>query len=147
MKLNCYPRLYLWLSNHRTLVFTIVALITVLGILISSRLDLEEDILAILPQRDEIVDQYQYTLKKFRGIDRVYIDVGIGTNDTEKLLQAADAFYGGIVTNPVLTRIMYRFELHGQQRVVGLLTSMLPNLLTESDAQALPAKLDPHRRP
>ena len=48
-----YARLYLWLVAHRRVVLAVVVLIMAACAVVSSRLDLEEDILAILPQRDE----------------------------------------------------------------------------------------------
>lgn len=140
MKLNPYPRLYLWLSRHRPLVFTALAILTVVSIVISSRLDLEEDILAILPQHDKTVDEYRYALKKFRQIDRLYIDVG---GEPATVPAAADAVYAGLTANRSFTRISYRFEMHGQRKALDFLTGALPDLFTAGDAKALEAKLEP----
>src|SRR5437016_5352392 len=127
----------------RRLVLIATLAIAALSILLSSRIDLEEDILAILPQRDRIVDEYKYTLRKFRQIDRVYIDVGIKTDDPDTLGRAADELYAGLAANPSFVRIMYHFEISGQRKVVDFLTGALPNLFTETDAQALAPKLEP----
>jgi predicted exporter/1-acyl-sn-glycerol-3-phosphate acyltransferase/ubiquinone/menaquinone biosynthesis C-methylase UbiE len=138
-----YTRLYLWLASHRPLVFIATIAISIICVLISSRLDLEEDILGLLPERDRIVDDYKYTLRKFRQIDRVYIDVGINTSESETLGQAADELYSRLSTNSSFTRIMYRFEVGGQRKVLDFLTGALPNLFTDADANALTNKLDP----
>ena len=74
---DLYTRFYLWMVAHRRLVLIITFLVTVAGIGISTRIDLEEDILDILPHHDQRVDEYRYALRKFRQIDRLYIDVGI----------------------------------------------------------------------
>src|SRR5262245_37726840 len=55
-----YTRLYLWLVAHRRPVLAVTFLIAAASMVISSRIDLDEDILAILPQRDRIVDDYKY---------------------------------------------------------------------------------------
>jgi predicted exporter/1-acyl-sn-glycerol-3-phosphate acyltransferase/SAM-dependent methyltransferase len=138
-----YTRLYLWLVTHRSLVLVSTILISILCVLISSRLDLEEDILALLPQRDQIVDDYKYTLRKFKQIDRVYFDVGINSSDTDKLGLAADEFYERLATNSTFVRVMYRLDMSGQRKVLDFLTGALPNLFTDTDAQALTNKLDP----
>ena len=143
MKTDLYTRLYLWLATHRRPVLATTLLVTVISIVISSRIDLDEDILAVLPQGDQIVDEYKYALRKFRQIDRVYFDIGINTADPDTLALAADEVYAGLKTNPAFTRIMYRFEMTGQQKVVGFLTGALPNLFTEADAQVLAPKLEP----
>ncbi len=143
MKLEVYTRLYLWLAAHRRLVLGTTLLVTVASVLISSRIDLEEDVLAILPRNDRIVDEYQYAIRKFRQIDRAYFDVGITNSDPEKLEQAADELYAGLATNHAYGRITYRIELQGQDKVIHFLTGALPNLFTEADAKALAPKLDP----
>src|ERR1051326_8712699 len=138
-----YTRLYLWLVMHRPLVLVSIILISILCVLISSRLDLEEDILALLPQRDQIVDDYKYTLRKFKQIDRVYFDVGINSSNTDTLGLAADEFYARLATNSTFVRVMYRLDMSGQRKVLDFLTGALPNLFTDTDAQALTNKLDP----
>jgi uncharacterized protein len=143
MKLDFYTHLYLWMASHRRLVLGMTLLITVVSLVISSRIDLEEDVLAILPQHDQIVDNYQYAIRKFRQIDRVYFDVGISHADPDKLEQAADELYAGLATNKAYARIVYRIEIQGQDKVVKFLTGALPNLFTEADAPALAPKLEP----
>src|SRR5262249_253633 len=138
-----YTRLYLWLFNHRPLVIIATILIAIVCVLISSRLDLEEDILGLLPQNDQLVDDYKYTLRKFRQIDRVYVDVGIKESNPQVLAQAADEFYSRISTNSTFTRVMYRLEVSGQRAVLDFLTGALPNLFSDADVNTLTNKLDP----
>ncbi|HVU07881.1 MAG TPA: MMPL family transporter [Verrucomicrobiae bacterium] len=142
MKSELYTRLYLWLSAHRRAVFFATFVVVAASFWISSRIDLNEDILATLPQRDRTVDDYKYTLKKFHQIDRVYIDVGVTNDDSEMLGRAADEVYAGLVTNLAFARITYRFENSGQRQIVDFLTGALPNLFTEADAQILVSKLE-----
>ena len=66
MKFDLYTRLYLWLVAHRKWVFLALALVTALGVWLSSRIELREDILEMLPQHDRQVDEYRYALRKFR---------------------------------------------------------------------------------
>ncbi|MBK7997955.1 MAG: MMPL family transporter [Verrucomicrobia bacterium] len=140
---DLYTRFYLWMVSHRRLVLIVTFLATVAGIGISSRIELEEDILDILPHNDQRVDEYRYALRKFRQIDRLYIDVGINRADADTLALAADEFYSALSTNKSFDRVMYRFEMGGQQKVVNYLTGALPNLFTEADARALEPKLEP----
>ena len=141
MRLDLYTRLHLWLVARRRLILGAALLLMVAAIAISSRIDLEEDVLAILPQRDPIVDDYQYALRKFRQIDRVYFDVN--ADDPDTMAQAADGLHAALGTNTSLARIMYRFEFQGQRKVTDFLTGALPNLFTEADAKALESKLEP----
>jgi predicted exporter len=140
---NLYTRFYLWLVAHRRGVLTLTAIVMATAAWISSRIDLQEDILDMLPQRDQQVDEYRYALKKFRQIDRIYLDVGSETQDLETLTAAADAFYTRLATNENLGRITYQIEPTGQGQVVEFLTGALPNLFTAADAAALNEKLAP----
>src|ERR1035437_351591 len=99
MKLDLYTRFYLWLVAHRRWVLGVTLLIAAVSVVISLRIDLEEDILAMLPQRDRLVDEYRYALRKFRQIDRVYLDVGINADDPDKLAAAADEVFSALSTN------------------------------------------------
>jgi uncharacterized protein len=140
--MNFYTRLYLWLVTHRRAVLLTAVLIAAGCVAISSRIDLEEDILGILPQRDPIVDDYKYTVRKFHQIDRVYVDVGITNADPETLARAADEFYSGLATNMAFAQITYRIEVGGQRPIINFLTGALPNLFTEADAKSLALKLE-----
>jgi hypothetical protein len=97
----------------------------------------------MLPNHDPLVDEYRYVLRKFRQIDRVYLDVGVNTDDPDKLAAAADEVFSALSTNAAYVRIMYRFEVGGQQKVIDYLTGALPNLFTDADAQTLALKLEP----
>lgn len=142
MKPELYTRLYLWLTAHRLGVLLTAGLVAAACVAISSRINLEEDILGILPQRDRIVDDYKYTLRKFRQIDRVYIDVGINRDDAGTLALAADELYARLATNTAFAHLTYRIEFGSQRTIVNFLTGALPNLFSEADALALDKKLE-----
>jgi 1-acyl-sn-glycerol-3-phosphate acyltransferase len=143
MKPDLYTRLHLWLWSHRRTVLGITLLVAAVAVVISSRIDLEEDILATLPQHDKIVDEYRYTIRKFRQIDRVYIDVGVNQNNPEKLAAAAEEVFAQLSANTNYARILYHVEFGGQQKIVDFLTGSLPNLFTEDDAKQLETKIQP----
>jgi 1-acyl-sn-glycerol-3-phosphate acyltransferase len=142
MKSELYPKIYLWLVAHRRWVFFFSILLAAGCLGITSRFTMEEDVLGILPQGDRIVDDYKYTLKKFRQIDRVYMDVGTTNGDTDNLGRAADEFYDRLATNDIFASITYRIEMGNQRQVIGLFTGSLPNLFTADDEKALADKLD-----
>lgn len=143
MKPDLYPRFYMWLVAHRPVVLAVTLLIALGSLIISSRIDLEEDLLATLPQNDKLVDEYRYTLRKFHQIDRVYIDVGTDRDDPDQLALAADEVYARLSTNTVYERITYRVEVGSQKKSTDYLTGALPNLFSSADAEALAPKLEP----
>lgn len=143
MKDNLYTRLYLWLVAQRRGVLVTTLLVMVAAGWFSSRIDLQEDILDMLPRNDRQVDEYRYALGKFRQIDRVYLDVGINRDDPETLGRAADEVFARFSTNQNFGRITYHIEASGAGRVVDFLTGALPNLFTAADAAELEQKLAP----
>jgi len=143
MKDNLYTRIYLWLIAHRRGVLVTTLLVMIAAGWFSSRIDLQEDILDMLPRNDQQVDDYRYALGKFRQIDRVYLDIGINTDDPETLGHAADEVFAQFSTNQNYGRITYHIEAGGQGKVIEFLTGALPNLFTEADAHALETKLAP----
>ena len=141
MKDNLYTRLYLWLVAHRRGVLVATVLVMAAAGWFSSRIELQEDILDMLPRNDRQVDEYRYALKKFRQIDRVYLDIGINTDDPETLARAGDEVFAQFSTNRNFGRITYHIESGGQGKVIEFLTGALPNLFTEADARELETKL------
>ncbi len=140
---GAYLRLYLRLVGHRRPVLVGVALLMAVFAAVSSRLELEEDTLAILPQGDRIVTDHQYSLRKFKQIDRIYLDIGVATDDPGTLAAAADDLYAALSTNGMYVRVMYRVEETDQQKIMGFVTGALPTLFTEADATALRERLEP----
>lgn len=138
-----FLRLHLWMEKHRRPVLAGVVLLMAVFAAVSSRLELEEDILAILPQGDRIVGDHQYSLRKFRQIDRIYIDVGVAVDDSATLAAAADDLHAALSTNRLYVRVMYRVDEADQQKLMGFVTGALPTLFTEADEAALRTKLEP----
>lgn len=141
MKDNLYTRLYLWLIAHRRRVLVTTLLVMLAAAWFSSRIDLQEDILDMLPRHDRQVDDYRYALGKFRQIDRVYLDIGINVDDPDTLGRAADEVFARFSTNQNFGRITYQIEAGGQGKVIEFLTGALPNLFTAADAEELEKKL------
>src|ERR1044071_2010054 len=143
MKPDLYTRLYLWLVAHRRGVLVVSIALAVIAFLSSFRIEMEEDILAALPQNDQLVSDYKYTLRKFRQIDRLYLDVGVNADEPEKLAAAVDAVQAQLETNSAVLSATTRIEGGGQQKIVNYLTGALPNLFTDPDAKALAINLQP----
>ena len=143
MNENSYTRLYLWLVAHRRGVLVATLALMVTAGWFSTRIDLQEDILDMLPRNDRQVDEYRYALQKFRQIDRVYLDIGSNADDPDTLTRAADEVFSQFSSNQNFGRITYRIEVGGLGKGIELLTGALPNLFTEADARALEARLPP----
>jgi predicted RND superfamily exporter protein len=132
MNPNLYTRLYLWLVAHRSLVLVSVLLLTVAGVVISLRINLEEDILDMLPRNDPRVDDYRYALRKFRQIDRLYLDVSVNADDPEKLGSAADELFAALSANT-------NFVNHSTFRSLTICAGLTPKSLATSST-AIPSR-------
>ena len=140
---NFYTPLHLWLYARRRGVLVIVALLVVASVIVTARMEMEEDILAMLPQRDRVVDEFMYAVKKFRQVDRLYIDVGIATDNPDALAAAADELYTALAGHTALGRVLYRVESTDQHKLMKYVTGALPVLFTTADEAALAEKLQP----
>jgi len=138
-----YSRFYLWLGAHRRAILVLTGLLAIAAFVVSLRIDLEEDILATLPRNDPLVDDYRYALRKFGQVERAYFDVGMTHADPGRLAQAADLLHERLAAHRDVRRVLYRFEMNAQGRVLDFLTGALPNLFTADDLPALAAKLEP----
>jgi 1-acyl-sn-glycerol-3-phosphate acyltransferase len=141
MNFDLYTQLYLWLVARKRGVLVFTALLMAAAAWFTSRIDLDEDILDMLPRNDRQIREYKYVIDSFRAIDRIILDIGINSDDADTLAQAADEVYSRFTTNQAISRITYRVEMSGQGKVIEFLTGALPNLFTEADAQALETKL------
>ena len=97
----------------------------------------------MLPRNDRQVDEYRYALGKFRQIDRVYLDIGINTDDPETLGRAADEVFARFSTNQNFERVTYQIEsgkpMVVTHRVVGTeLVDGETRLVTRGDANEAP---------
>jgi predicted exporter len=142
---NLFTPLHLWLYARRRGVLVFTALLAIVSVVISSRIDLEEDILAMLPQRDRVVDEFQYALKKFRQIDRLFFDVSVAIDDPVTLAKAADDLFAALQKQAAFTRILYRVEATGQHKLMDYVTGSLPVLFTQADQEVLADKLEPDK--
>src|SRR6266567_7973464 len=125
MKFDLYTRLYLWLVARRRAVLVATLLVVGVSMIISSRIRLEEDILDTLPKNDRRVQEYKYALRKFRQIDRVYLDIGVSSDDPDTLARVADEVFAALSSNAAFAKIVYRFEVGGHAKVIDWLTGAL----------------------
>ena len=66
-----------------------------------------------------------------------------GDGKIMKALKSTVSILYALSTNTAFTKIMFRFEMGGQAKVIDYLTGALPNLFTAADASALEQKLEP----
>jgi predicted exporter len=136
--------LHLFLARHRLPLFISVAVLSVAAGLLSTRLEMDEDIMRMLPQRNEAIGRYLHAFRQLRQIDTLVIDVGIAKPNNPILFAAADKVFERLQAQPEMTNISYRLELHDFPGTLRLLHATLPNLLgTEDDYAELAQATEP----
>ena len=132
--LHLFTVFHLFLARHRVSVFILLVAVCVAAGLLSASLEMDEDIMRMLPQKDPTVRSYFEAFKKLRHVDGLIIDVGIAEDNQEVLFRAADRMFDVIQKNNEIADISYQFDPGDYRGSVSLLQSKLPNLL-RSDAE------------
>jgi len=132
--------LHLFLARHRLFVSVSLAVVCAGASLLSLNLEMDEDIMRMLPQQDRTVREYFRAFKKLRHVDGLIVDVGISEDNKEVLFRAADRMFEELQQMPELTDLSYRFELGDYPGSLRLLQSKLPNLLSTPEEYVALAK-------
>ena len=129
-----FIRLHLFLSRYRLSVCVVaIAACTAAGLLAAS-LQMDEDIMRMLPQSDPVVRSHFHAFKKLRQTDRLIVDIGISEANDAILFEAADRMFAALQRNPELQELTYRFELRDFPGSLRLLHNHLPSLLGSPEA-------------
>jgi uncharacterized protein len=124
-----FMALHRFLARHRLMMFVFVAALSVCGGILSTRLEMDEDIMRMLPQRDEAIGRYLHAFRKLRQIDSLVVDVSIAEPNDAVLFAAADRVFEQLQGRPDLADLSYRFELRDYPGSLRLLHENLPNLM------------------
>jgi len=112
--------------------------------LLTSRLRLDEDITAMLPVSDPVVNDYRLVISRFRTIDAIFIDVGAASESPkaqELVAAAADALYERLAASGLFATIDYRISPERFMEGLGKLTESRFRLLSSGALPAVEARL------
>ena len=130
----------------RWLPIAAAAAIVALSGLLTPRLELDEDVTAMLPASDPMVRDYRLIVTRFRAIDLLYIDVAAlsdGPDAQAQALAAADALHAGLEASGLFKTIHYRMSPEGMMRAVERLRASRSRLLAEGGLAEVESRLSP----
>lgn len=128
-----FLNLHMTLSRHRVLVAVCLAGTCAIAALLALRLEMDEDVMRMLPQHDPAVRDYVQAFKKLRHIDGVIVDVGTAQEDNDALFRAADQMASHLEAIPEFLNVDYRYDMKDYPGTLRLLHTSLPNLIRTDD--------------
>jgi hypothetical protein len=91
--------------RHRT-VLTAAAAILVLGVILGARLEVETDVMSLLPRHDPAVQRFRQVLEEFGTLDTLVVVIPVGGEERLDLaLATADAAAAAIAESPLVERV------------------------------------------
>lgn len=127
----------LFLSRHRMSVLFVVALISAIAFVQSSRVVLDDNYLVMLPIDDPVIHDFMAYNAAFKQLDRMVFDVSTPTEDPVELTDAADAFHEGLVATGEFDRTTYQLAPAGQTELVETFLASMPALMDEDDLREI----------
>ncbi len=137
-----FERMYRFLSSRRKLLFSATLLVVALGVFASSKLKIQEDIVAMLPDDSSSVAQDFRLLQLAPFTRKLVITLKVGNGgDPGGLTAAADLLAQGLRAEGVGNVMTGPTNLSGA--LFGWLGASLPSLATEEDLVRLAAGSSP----
>ncbi len=137
-----FARIYGYLSTRRKALYGITLLVVILGSLLSARIHLQEDIVAMLPDDGSSVAQDFQLLQLAPFSRKVVITLKGGTNtDTAALTTVADRLAQGLVGTGITSVTTGPANMAGG--FFGWLVQSLPSLVTEQELVQIAAATAP----
>jgi len=132
------------LIRHRWLVVGLTLVIWILAIFSASSLNLDEDILKLLPDDDPQISSYRELMHQFNPMNSIIISVGadsaIGSSE-EELINAADSFFVRLDESQYFSDLIYRWDFRDLQNGLEILNNYRSVLFTVEDSTELQKKL------
>ena len=135
-------------------VIALVAAVFAAAVLLAPRLRLDDDIAALLPDNDPLVDDYQLVMESFSAAGAVCIDVGLadqidpgladqsaGTEDD--LTAVADSFHRELQQSGLFKNILYRFNPSQLEALFDVLGPRAASLTSADDLRLLEQRSAP----
>jgi len=141
------PPLFRFLFGHRRAVLGLSLAAALLCLYLSTRLNMQENVLDLLPTNDPLIGQYRQILTDFNQLNVVLIDVG-GVDAKAapaqgELIGAADRLAERMQASALFKQITYRLDLESLPAMLQLLHAHRAALFTDEDRQTLEHRLAP----
>jgi len=143
---RAYEKLFVFLAGRRRLLFLGLGGLLLLCVVRILPLSMDEDITALLPSGDPVIDDYRMVVSRFRSLDRLFFDIGLQDDagqNPEKLTAAADQLYARFLASGSFARITYSVSAEDRLRMMKFFGQNKKMLFSEADAEALEARFAP----
>jgi len=132
-----------FLFNYRPIALGTCLLLCVIMISAAFRLQLKEDIMDLLPLKDEAVSDYVDVLRAFQKSDRLVFMVQAKSDDTDKetLIAAADKLAAKLQNSKLIKQVYYKWDTWEVSEALNVLRTFRADLFDQGDAQKLTAAL------
>lgn len=139
-----YQKLLDTFFKHRWIVLIIVVIIWFLAIYSASGLKLDENIMDLLPNKDERISTYRKIYDKFNPTNAVFIDLCLSGNgdDLNLLILSADSIYNALKKSQFFNSIIYRWQIQELQQALKILTKYRSVLFSKEDSINIQNKLN-----
>jgi predicted exporter/SAM-dependent methyltransferase len=136
-----FVRLHLALARHRKIVLLLSALFVVASVFMGRKLKLNEDFTDVLPMSSPAIAEQVEALQRLRQADRIYIDVGTATTNSEQLADAAGQMTDALRQIPQLADLRGEINAADAGAAYAELQSQLPALLNSNELRELEPRL------
>ena len=128
-----------FLFKYRLLALGACLLLCIIMISAAFRLKLKEDIMDLLPLKDEAVSDYVDVLRAFQKSDRLVFMVQTKSDDTDKetLIAAADKLAAKLQNNKMIKQVYYKWDAWEVSEALAVLRTLRADLFDQEDAQKL----------
>ena len=139
-----YQRLLKKFLKHRWIVLTTVTVIWLLAVFSVSGLQVDENIMKLLPDKDERISAYREIYEKFNPMNAVFIDLALTGNEGRQhlLITSADSIYAALDKSPFFDMIIYRWQFQDLQQALNVLSEYRSVLFTQQDSIEVQSKLN-----
>jgi uncharacterized protein len=143
---RAYEKLFVFLAGRRRLLFLGLGGLLLLCVVRILPLSMDEDITALLPSGDPVIDDYRMVIYRFRSLDRILFDIGLEdrvAGQPEKLTAVADELYARFLASGSFARIAYSISPEDRLRMMEFFGQNKKMLFSDADAEALEARFAP----
>jgi 1-acyl-sn-glycerol-3-phosphate acyltransferase len=132
--------------KHRKWAIAVPLIVLGISMAFMHRFSLEEDITAMLPETDTVIQDFRLVVKRFQALDALYIDIGTESDQTESadyVVLAADSFYKALKQSGLFSSIDYQYLPEELVEFYNTLSERKALLIGASELSQFAKILDP----
>ena len=132
------------LNSKRLIALALVIAVLVCSGILSTRLQIDEDVTNLLPSSDPLVSDYRLVVTRFKGLESIFVDIGAdgdSSDSTIEVVSAADAMATCLAESDLFKKIHYRIPAEEAGKILTLLSARRASLFSLEDIEKLELRL------